>query len=89
MSKILKIVKKYFGEILLVIGTGTFWYNIFNFSFSDSSGPRLNLLGLPSLGSGRDLGNVAYYYTDSTLLLITVGAMLIVIGVLIIRKFEK
>lgn len=78
----LKQIKKYLGEIMVVLGTGTFSYNIFNFSFTDWEGLRL-----PSLGG--ELGNVAYYYTDEALLGIALGAMLIVLGILVIRNRNK
>lgn len=85
MKNFLKLIRNYFGEISLVVGTGLFFYNIFNFSFSDSTRGGINIPGLPKLG-GRELGNVAYYYTEIGLLLISVSAILIVVGILMIRS---
>jgi len=88
--KILEKIKKYLGGLILILGTGIFSYNIFNFSFKDSTIPAIKMpSGLPSLPGferGRELGNIAYYYTDNTLLFIAIGAMLIVAGILIIKK---
>ena len=86
--KILRLIKNYIGEVMLVVGVGLFTYNVFDFSFSDSTRGLLTPSGLPSLG-GRDLGNVAYYYTETNLLLISAGAMLTVVGILVIRNRNK
>lgn len=78
------IIRQNVGELFTLIGTGTFVYNLFNFSFTDSEGSSL-LPKLPKLGADP-LGNVAYFYDQTTLALLSVGAMLIVTGLLIIRK---
>lgn len=75
MKKILKTIEKFFGEIILMIGTGIFFYNIFNiFTFNRFTRPF------------RTLKGYAYYYNQDILLLISIGAMLIVAGILIIRN---
>ena len=65
----LKGIRKFFGEILTVIGFGIFSYNILNFSVSGTSG----------------IG-VMYRYQDDKILCITIGVMLIVSGILIIKN---
>ena len=77
----IKKIKTYPGESLLVAGTGIFTYNIFDFSYTDRDGSTM----LPEIGA-RELGNVAYYYKEETLFLIAIGAMLIVSGLLIMYK---
>ena len=73
-----EIIKKYVGEIMIVIGSGLFSYNIFNFSYRTGG-------GLPVLGTTKFEG-VAYYYDTTPLILISVGVMLIVCGFLIVKK---
>lgn len=81
MKKSLKLFKNFFGEIILTIGTGIFFYNIFNFSNKIHYGK-----------AGRIRSNelleiaVAYHYNSDVLLLISIGVMLIVAGILIIRN---
>jgi hypothetical protein len=86
-------IKKYLGEILTIIGTGLFSYNIFNFSYTGGYGGKwekgtLSLPGLPSAGR-YEFNYVAYYYSPDALLLISIGAMLIVSGILIIKNKSK
>ncbi len=86
--------KKYIGEIMTIIGTGIFTYNIFNFSYSGGYGGKY-LGDYPRFESivkniGRyEFNYVAYYYDSETLLLIALGAMLIVGGLLIIKNKYK
>ena len=75
----MKLIKKYLGEIMLTIGTGLFSYNIFKFDWKRAPG-KLVLLG------EQNLQPIIYYYPNRTLFWITVGAVLIVIGILIIRN---
>jgi hypothetical protein len=73
-------IKKYFGEIMTIIGSGLFSYNIFNFSYriySKSDIPRL-----PGIG---EFEGIAYYYSSNTLTLISTGIILIVLGIFIIK----
>jgi len=65
-NKLLKNMKKYLGEILIVIGSGIFIYNVL-----DISSKRY------------------YYYKDDTLLMISIGIMLIVSGVFIFINKRK
>ncbi|MDP3934745.1 MAG: hypothetical protein Q8Q46_00760 [Candidatus Giovannonibacteria bacterium] len=60
-------IKKYIGEIMIVMGSGLFSYNIFTFS---------------------SRGGNYYYYSPESLILISVGVMLVILGILIIKKRE-
>lgn len=80
MKQLKKFIKKYLGEILLIGGIGLFIYNIFNFSYKTQSGLCLRL------ASCEPIQGVAYYYRPDTLLMMSVGAMLIIIGILIIKN---
>ena len=71
MTKIINLAKKYLGEILITLGSGILAYNIFNFSHR---------------GSGLRVSNPYYYYHSDTLLFITIGTILIVVGILIIKN---
>jgi hypothetical protein len=88
-------IKKYFGESLTIIGAGLFFYNIFNFSYRGGYGGERIKGSLPELTPrGLSVGRwefeyVAYYYQPDVLLLISIGAMLIVGGILIIRNKSK
>ncbi len=62
----IKFIKKYLGETILLIGTGLFVRNVFNFSYNT--------------------GMEYYYYHSDILMGIYIGAMLIVAGILIIKK---
>ena len=74
-------VKKYLGEILMVIGTFLSTYNLFNFSYKTSR-------GLIRLSEGSKISGVAYYYSQNTIVLISVGLTLVVVGILIIKNKE-
>jgi len=82
-----QFIKKFIGETLLTGGVGLLIYNIFNFSYRGGTGGKWtgDLPQLTSLG-GYEFEYVAYYYNQSSLLTITAGAMLIVIGILIIKN---
>ncbi len=79
-------IKMYLGEVLIVLGAGIFSYNVFNFSWKDEVGFDI---GFDIDFGSRSLGNVAYYYSGGTLLLIALGAMLIASGILIIKNKSK
>ena len=83
-------IKKYIGELLTIIGTGLFTYNVFNFSYEDTrSDMGSDILAKYGIASqGTEMG-IVYYYAPGTLLLVAIGAMLIVSGILIIKaKFK-
>lgn len=72
-------IKKYIGEIFIIIGSGLFSYNIFSFSYQ-----IYGKGGLPSFGP--EFEGIAYYYSPNSLTLISIGVMLIISGILIIRR---
>ena len=82
-------IKKYIGEMMTIVGVGVLTYNVFNFSYKGGYGGEYTEGDFPSLVTrnigGYEFNYVAYYYTNDTILLITIGAMLIVSGILIIR----
>lgn len=80
MKKIITLIRKYLGEVMIIVGTGIFVYNIFNFSYVATMGTCL-----PALGCSEIQG-VAYYYSSDILLLITIGSILMITGILIIRN---
>jgi len=73
LEEILIITKKYPGEILITIGIGLSVYNLLDISYYDN---RWN-------------GGNHYHYSLDTLLYISIGAMLIVSGILIIKNNKK
>ncbi len=77
-------IKKYLGEILLVVGSFIATYELFSFehSYYGSSG---GLSGLPGLSEATNPA-VYYYYSSESLLLLSLGVALIVLGILIIKK---
>ncbi len=74
-------IKKYLGELLIIIGTAITSYNIFNFSFITSKGLSLDI----NL-SRESISGVAYFYSDNSILLISIGFTLIVTGILIVKN---
>ena len=88
MKQLKKFTKKYLGEISLIGGIGLFIYGVFNFSYKiigPSSMPRLPLRGV-SAKSFEPFQGIVYYYQSDTILMISIGAMLIIIGILIIKN---
>ena len=66
-------IKKYIGEILLVVGSFITTYNLFSFEYFD----------IP-------LYNSHYYYYDSeSLLLLSLGVVMVVSGILLIKKINN
>jgi len=76
----MKNLKNYLGEILTVIGTSLTSYNIFNFSSKTSEG-----LCLPEI-SCKTITGVVYFYSTNTIILISIGFSLIILGILIIKN---
>lgn len=82
MKEILKTIKEHF---ILLLGIGLFTYSLFNFSSSrycDTEGGLLSSLPF----SGCTHPATFYYYNNLALILLTAGAILVVIGLLKIRK---
>ncbi len=76
----MKTIKKYLGEIFIIIGTLIASYNLFSFSYKTSDG-----LCLPKIGC-ESISGAAYFYSQDTIALISAGFTLIVIGILIIKN---
>ena len=83
MKQLKIFTKKYSGEILLTGGAGLFIYNIFNFSYETQFGLFRSCHNTVSC---EPIQGVAYYYQSNTTLMISIGAMLIVAGILIIKN---
>lgn len=85
LKEIFKIIK---ANLLLLFGVGLFTYNLFDFHidrYCDEEGGLLPKL--PSIGENACHNpSVFYYYDNLTLILLVIGAILITIGVLKIRK---
>lgn len=79
-TKLNSIIKKYFGEVILIGGIGILFYNVFNFSHNAYYQKGILLM------KNRELEGIAYYYHSDTLLMIAIGVMLITTGILIIKK---
>ncbi|XOA43045.1 MAG: hypothetical protein ACKKMO_01055 [Candidatus Nealsonbacteria bacterium] len=79
MNQTLKIIKLNF---LLLLGMALFTYNLFNFNSSKHCESGM----LPSLGCVDPV--TYYYYRKSTLILLSIGAVLIAIGLLQRKKRE-
>jgi len=80
LKQLIRFIKKYLGETILVIGTGLFVYDVFNFSYHTYGKGGL------VLDFTASLEGIAYYYSSDVLMGISIGAMLIVAGILIIKK---
>jgi len=83
-GKIKNFIKRYSGEAMIIIGTKLFIYNVLDFSYKATRGL------CPPIVSCENLGGVAYYYSSDVLSTISIGAMLVISGILIIRnKYAK
>ncbi len=90
-NRAIKFCRAYVGELMSVLGAGVLTYNIFNFSHQGGSGGEytrgaVNSGVLVPWGGRYEFEYVAYYYADGTLFLIALGTMLLLSGILIIRK---
>lgn len=76
----MKKIKRYLPEIILLIGSFTFIYNVFSFDYSRGCGLSFN-------SSLRDSCSnpVAYHYDDEVLFFLALGFTLIVLGILLIK----
>jgi len=79
MKKIIKCIKQYFGELLVVVGGYIAIYNLLGFDYY-YSGP----LTMPGVKIEPH-----YYYSNDTRGLIAIGITLIIAGILIIRNKKK
>ena len=76
MKKVISFFKKYFAEFFILIGAGIFISNLSDFSH----------YGNPKGGGLGGVREVSYYYSDSTIFCITLGVVMIVLGILIIKN---
>ncbi len=78
-----EIIKEHF---ILLLGSGLFTYGLFSFS-SDRHCDIAGGIILPTIGSSGCLNPAPYYYYDQvSLILLTVGVILIVVGLLEMRN---
>ena len=86
MREIFKIIKE---NIILLLGTGLFTYGLFSFNSRYYSGIFKGTAIRPPLLTPYPIATY-YYYEPTILILLTIGAILIVIGLIKIRtKKEK
>jgi hypothetical protein len=91
-----RVIKEYLilivNNIVLLTGTGIFTYNLVNFSSKYHAG-----IGIPFMTRAREMSQgiseirtypiaTYYYYEPETIILLTLGAILIAIGLLIREK---
>jgi len=86
-------IKKYIGEVILLVGSFTTTYNLFSFENSyygsDSSplgGLKFHFSSLPEKEQTIVDPAVYYYYSNESLFLLGLGVTLIILGILIIKK---
>ena len=104
IKKLFKNLSKYLGELILIIGVGIFIHNVLNLikSFSikiSNYAVKEGSLSLPSLRGlpGRESNLISEkvynfsfgHYSNEIILFITIGAMLIIGGLLIIKHKTK
>jgi len=88
-----KLIKKFIGEFLLILGVGLFIYNVFNFDIGGGTYHE-GENGIPQYLRDREgyhsFENTSYfYYRKDTLKSLTIGAILITIGILTIRNRKE
>jgi multisubunit Na+/H+ antiporter MnhG subunit len=79
-----KTIKKYLGEVLTILGVGVFTFNTFLLIFGKyEKGSDFSLnFGDISLSPTP----LTYNYSHNALWFATIGALLIIVGILIIRN---
>ena len=75
----MKRIKKYLGEILTIVGTSSASYGVFNFSYKTFEGRCFT-------NNCEPISGAVYFYSQESIMLISVGLTLIVIGILIIKN---
>ena len=85
MRELFRIIKENF---LLLLGTGLFSHSLFSFNSSYNRGIDIPIReAIKKISEIRTYPISTYYYYDSTeLILLTIGAILIVIGLIKIRE---
>lgn len=69
-------MKKYTGELLIIIGSGAFTYGLFNFSYSQNFS-FLNNTYSPG---------ISYYYNVHHIILMAISVMAMTIGYFILKN---
>jgi len=84
MREIFKIIKE---NIILLLGTGLFTYGLFSFNSSSYSGLDIPIReAVKGISEIRTFPIATYYYYEPTILiLLTIGAIFIVIGLIKLR----
>jgi len=80
-----QFIKKFIGEVLVTVGVGIFSFNIFNFDYQTYEKGGLQKI----FGRSEGLEGIAYYYHNNVLTMIAVSAILITIGILIIKNKQR
>jgi len=76
-------MKKYIGELLIIVGSGIFTYNVLSFSYTYKPAS----FGNPFLNLDNDLlPGIAYYYNTTSIVSITVAVMVVCVGYFIIKN---
>ena len=78
-----QLLNRFIGESILVGGIGFFMYGVFHFSFQVYGGKDGFL---PDFGPESTNMGAVYYYSDNALIMIAAGAMLVAVGVLMIKS---
>jgi len=78
MKNIFKIIKQHF---ILLFGVGLFVFNLFNFSSGKYCETKSGI-PIPEIFPGCTNPTTFYYYDSSALILLTIGGILIVVGLL-------
>lgn len=87
-----KFVKRFIGEFLLILGVGLFVYNVLNFEsegYPTTEGGPVRLIPRSSTYRVYNYQCFDYYYLYDTKKQIVAGAVLMTIGILIIRNKQK
>lgn len=82
-----KLIKRFIGEFLLILGVGLFVYNVFNFQsvgYGETNGASNDIDWSNPISPNYQC--FKYFYTSATQNQIVVGAILATIGVLVIRN---
>ena len=85
MRELFKIIK---GNFILLLGTGLFTYSLFSFNSDYYEGLGRLYTRYPSLSSPPTYPisiTTYYYYDDTSIILLTIGVILIAIGLIKIK----
>lgn len=90
MRKIIKLIKKYVGEVSLIAGSYITTNGVFSFDYSRGcGGSRVPIPTRSTYFSEACSNPIAYYYSGSDVENISIGVSLILIGILFIKNKIK